>query len=92
MKRLALSLTAFAILISTGFLFAGEKKTVKMKIEGMTCSLCVKRVEKYLSPLCGKLDVDPDKGEGVCVYEAPVTSKQVLEAANKSGFKTTEIH
>jgi copper chaperone CopZ len=67
-------------------------KTLRMKIEGMTCGFCVKKLEGQVSSLCkGGLTVDLAKGEGVCRYEAPVTIDQILAEANKTGFPTTEV-
>ena len=71
---------------------AGEgSQTLKMKIDGMTCEMCVKSLETKLAPLCKKsLSVDLKKGEGVCGYESPVTEAEVLAAVQKAGFKAAK--
>lgn len=79
-------------LLLPGLLSAGETQTLKMKIEGMTCGYCVKKVESQLFPLCKELLIDWEKGEAVCKYEPPMMPEQILSEANKTGFKTTKMN
>jgi copper chaperone CopZ len=91
MKRLKISLVGLSLILPS-LSFAGEPQSLKMKIEGMTCGFCVKKVQSQLSSLCKDLMVDREKGEAVCKYEPPATSEQILSEANKTGFKTTKIN
>ncbi|MBI5237835.1 MAG: cation transporter, partial [Deltaproteobacteria bacterium] len=43
----------FFVFIAANPLFAGETKSVTLKVEGMTCSLCPKMVKKALSGIEG---------------------------------------
>ncbi len=88
MKRI---ITTTVALLFPGFLLAGEPQTVKMKIEGMTCGMCEAKVKKQLSSLCKEITVDREKGEGVCKFESPITAGQVIQEANKTGYKTSEL-
>lgn len=63
-----------------------ETKTLTLKIEGMTCGACAKKVKRELSKVCDEASVDLQKGEGVCKYQDPVTPDQILKEAKKSGF------
>lgn len=88
MKR-TIILTASLFLLLAGAAHAEESRQAKLKIEGMTCSVCVAKVKKQLKPLCQEIRVDLSKGEGLCTYQAPVTVDQIVSEANKTGFKTT---
>lgn len=66
-----------------------EEKILNLKIEGMTCSDCVHKVEKQLSTVCHHAHVSLENGEGMCHYQDPVTPEQILTAAKKTGFKVT---
>lgn len=82
-------ITIAVVLFLPAFLIAVEGQTLKMKIEGMTCGMCEVKVKKQLSSLCKEITVDHKKGEGICKFESPVTSDQILSEANKTGFKTS---
>lgn len=88
MKKIVTGGFALVVLLP-GLVFADGLKTVTMKIEGMTCSHCVKQVESQLSSLCKDLKIDLEKGEGICRYAPPTTPDQIVAEANKTGFKTT---
>lgn len=65
-------------------------QTVKMKIEGMTCSVCSAKIKKSLSSLCKESSIDHKKGEGSCSYEeGKATPEQVMKAVNDTGFKAS---
>ncbi len=89
MKRI---ITAVVVSLLPGLLSAAEPQILKMKIEGMTCGACSAKVEKKLSPLCKEVKVDHKKGEGICKYESPTTTEQILQEANKTGFRTTKLN
>lgn len=91
MKYLKVSLVSLSILLPS-LSFAGEPQSLKMKIDGMTCGFCVKKVQSQLSSLCKDLTIDRDKGEAVCKYDPPATPEQILSEANKTGFKTTQLN
>ena len=80
-----------AMIFLPGLLLAEELKTARVKIEGMTCGMCAKKVESQLSSLCKEVKVDREKGEGVCKYAPPTTPEQIVAEANKAGFKTTVL-
>lgn len=82
-------LTASLFLLLAGALLAAESHQAKLKIEGMTCSVCVGKVKKQLKNLCQEIRVDLAKGEGLCTYQSPVTVEQIVSEANKTGFKTS---
>lgn len=78
--------------VSLGSLFASEPvmpKTLKMKVDGMRCIACKEKVEKQLSAVCRKTSIDVKTGECSCEYEGKVTPKQILDEANKTGYKAT---
>lgn len=93
MKKTKTIVMMFSLLLPALTSAGSEVRTLKMKIEGMTCGMCVKKVEYKLAPLCKKeLSVDLKKGEGLCRYETPVTEWQVLTEANKTGLKTMKLN
>jgi len=91
MKYLKVSLVSLSLVLPS-LVFAGEPQSLKMKIEGMTCGFCEKKVKSQLSSLCKDLSIDREKGEAVCKYEPPATLEQILSEANKTGFKTTQLN
>ncbi len=83
---------AMMVMLLPSLLSAAEPQTLKMKIEGMTCGMCEAKVKKQLSSLCKEITVDREKGEGVCTYESPTTTEQIIQEANKTGFKTSKLN
>lgn len=79
-------------LLFPGLLSAEEPQTLRMKIEGMTCGACAAKVKRQLSSLCKEVTINLEKGEGICQYEASVTPDQIVEEANKTGFKTSKTN
>ncbi|HSA60072.1 MAG TPA: hypothetical protein VLJ37_10355, partial [bacterium] len=49
---------------------------------------CADKFKEELSSLCKDLTLDIQSGEAVCLYEDPVTPKQILKKANKTGLPT----
>lgn len=88
MKRTVLFIASFFLLVA-GVVSAGKSHQAKLKIEGMTCGMCAAKVKKQLKALCSEMSVDVAGGEGVCTYQEPVTVEQIVEEANKTGFKTS---
>lgn len=89
MRRTIITIT-MALFLPALLAAAGEQ-TLKMKIEGMTCGICEAKVKKQLSLLCKEITIDREKGKGVCKYGPPTTPDQIVQEANKTGFKTSAI-
>ncbi|MBI1909848.1 MAG: heavy-metal-associated domain-containing protein [Deltaproteobacteria bacterium] len=85
-------ITVVMALLLPGLLSAAEPQTLKMKIEGMTCGMCEAKVKKQLSSLCKEITIDREKGEGICKYGSPATADQIIQEANKTGFKTSKLN
>lgn len=90
MKRIIITI-AMALFLPA-LLVAAEEQTLKMKIEGMKCGLCEAKLKKQLSSLCKEIQIDREKGEGVCKFEAPVKPEQILLEANRTGLKTSSLN
>lgn len=94
MKQIGNVFLVILFLITTsGYLYAGEKTTI-LKIDGMTCSLCVPAVKKALETTDGvkKADVIYKEAKAVVVYGAEETNPQALiKIIEKVGFKASEV-
>lgn len=70
-----------------------ETKTVHMKIEGMTCSMCSEKITKNLTPLCQTVLIDHKSGHGQCTFETAKTNQDaVVKAVTDAGYKVVEVH
>lgn len=68
-----------------------ETKTLHMKIEGMTCSMCPGMIQEKLSSLCESVSVDYKTGHGECTYEiGKTTEENIVKAVTDTGFKVVE--
>lgn len=79
-------------LIQAGTLLAkGEAtQTAKVKIEGMTCSVCAAKVKKEWESLCLQRSVDWKSGEGTCSFDpAKTKAEDIVKAVEAVGFKGT---
>jgi hypothetical protein len=65
-----------------------EPKTLTMKVDRLACLPCAKKFKEELSSVCRELILDTIDGKAVCRYEDPVTPKQILKKANKTGLPT----
>ncbi|HSA58310.1 MAG TPA: hypothetical protein VLJ37_01330, partial [bacterium] len=65
---------------------ASEGQVLKMKVDHLACLRCADKFKEELSSLCKDLTLDIQSGEAVCLYEDPVTPKQILKKANKTGL------
>jgi hypothetical protein len=65
-----------------------EGKTLKLKVDHLACLSCAEKFKEELSSLCKDLTLDTQNGEALCRYEDPVTPKQILKKANKTGLPT----
>lgn len=69
-----------------------ETKTVHMKIEGMTCSMCSAIITKTLKPLCQAVSIDHKTGDGQCTYETGKTDQDaVVKAVTDAGYKVVGV-
>ena len=92
MKSLFLTLLGI-FLLGTAPVGAEEKtKTVHMKIEGMTCSMCSAMITKKLTPLCQAVSIDHKSGDGQCTYETGKTNQEaIVKAVTDAGYKVVEV-
>ncbi len=73
-------------------LYAGEVKSVTLKVEGMTCSLCAPAVKKALSRVEGvqAVQVSFEKKEASVEYDEGKTDVQaMIKAVDGVGYKAT---
>ena len=68
-----------------------EKKTIK--IEGMHCSHCAKKVEEALSSIesVKKVKVNLSKGEAVLISEKEIDNALIKNKITELDFKVTDI-
>lgn len=86
---LVLFVIAFAVISP---LYAGELKSVTLKVDGMTCSLCVTAVKKALSRIEGvkAVRVSLEKKEAVVEYDEGKTNVQeMIKAVDGAGYKAS---
>ncbi|MBR4694420.1 MAG: heavy-metal-associated domain-containing protein [Bacilli bacterium] len=71
----------------------GKKEKKKVKIEGMHCSHCVKRVEEALSSLdtVKKVKVNLSKGEADIISEKEISNDLIKNKIEELDFKVTDI-
>lgn len=60
----------------------------KIKVKGMNCEHCVKRVTKALKSLAGLKDVKVDLQSGGAVFEKPdkVSMDEVIKTIHEAGY------
>jgi len=74
--------------------FAGEKKTVNINIEGMTCNGCVQKVESTLKKVEGvsETSVKLASNSATVTYDVDKTNENSLtKAVNSTGFKAVSV-
>ncbi len=91
MKKIILILLAsVTLLFITGQpLKAGEVKTVKLEVTGMTCGLCTKAVKRSISSVEGveKVEVSYKKKEARVEYDTVETNvKEIINAVSNAGY------
>ena len=71
----------------------GKKEKKKIKIEGMHCSHCVKRVEDALSSIenVKKVKVNLSKGEAEIISEKEINNDLIKDKITELDFKVTDI-
>jgi copper ion binding protein len=73
---------------------AGEKKTVDLKIKGMTCNGCVSAVESHLKEVKGvdEVKVALASNSAMVTYDQEkVKDKDLKGAVKKAGFEVTAV-
>jgi copper chaperone len=65
-----------------------EKETI-LSVEGMTCSACIRHVERALHALDGvdRVDVDPKVGEVRVEHDARASIDQMIAALDDTGYE-----
>lgn len=93
MKALSTIITLFVFIFTlSNSAVAGDIKSVTIKVEGMTCSLCAPMVKKTLSDVKGvkNVYVDFDKKEAHVEYDdGAVKPEELIKAIDKGGFKAS---
>ncbi|MCO5230720.1 MAG: cation transporter [Chitinophagales bacterium] len=94
MKNWILAIVSVLLVSSVTFAAEPQKETVNLKITGMKCMGCEKKVKSILKDTKGVLStesVDAASGTAVIVIDKNVTSeKEVTEKlAEKSGYKVS---
>ncbi|MCX8151613.1 MAG: heavy metal translocating P-type ATPase [Archaeoglobaceae archaeon] len=65
-----------------------EERDLKVRIEGMSCAMCVKAVEKTLRSIPGIVEFNLTIGSARILYDPRSVSKEeILEAIRKLGYK-----
>ena len=88
MKRLSLVLIFLAFILVSP-LWAGRLESVTMKVEGMSCRMCIPAVKKALYGVKGvkKVSVDFEGKKARIEYEKDVADvKKMVEALKRAGF------
>ncbi|MBI5631993.1 MAG: cation transporter [Nitrospirae bacterium] len=93
MKAISTALVLFVIaFVAANPLFAGETKSVTLKVEGMTCTLCPKMVKKALSGIEGvkAVQVSFEKKEAFVEYDEGKTNVQeMIKVVDGAGYKAS---
>ncbi len=98
MKHLFLAFSMLILLVSSIGIAKDkdvqkETKTLHMTIEGMTCSLCSKKIQKELKKVCENATIDHKNGHGQCTYVVGKTTKDtVIKVVEDTGYTVTESH
>lgn len=72
-----------------------EKNITTIKVEGMTCGGCAKKVQQFVAKINGVEKVEPDlKAQTIKVFpkeNAKVSAKEMWEAVEKAGYTPSEL-
>lgn len=84
MKKLLLSALAGLFLFSSSF----AEQVFTIKVEGMTCKMCVLAIKKSLKDVKGvkKADVSLEKKKAVVITEDFVKPQKLLKAIQRAGM------
>lgn len=103
MKNFKIALISLIMTAATGLLFAAApansagdngKETCVIKVEGMTCSFCAKRVEETLNKEAGVSSVDLDAATGLATitYDKEKTSpEKIAQNVTKETYFESEV-
>ncbi len=86
MRRLSVIISLSLFLC--GLLFAGDRRTLRLKVKHLACVSCAEEFKSQLASVCKSLTLNVKKGEAVCTYEDPVTPEKILSKARKTGLPT----
>ncbi len=92
-KNVITTIIILLALVCMDVVYAGESKTVVLKIEGMTCWLCPRAVRKAISKVDGVSDVEVSykKKEATVSYEGDEKLlDEIIRSVGKAGFKAKE--
>ena len=90
MKKIGFYLILIA-LIFPRFLFSGEQKILRFKVDHLACESCAKKFRSTLSSVCKDLTLDLKQGEAVYINEESTTPQKILSQAKKAGFPIKQI-
>ena len=103
MKTLKIALISLIITAVSGSLFAAapvdiagdnDKETCVIKVEGMTCSFCAKRVEATLNKEAGVSSVDLDSITGLATitYDKDTTTpEKIAQNVTKENYFESKV-
>ena len=89
--RRSILVLASALVLALPML-AAEQQTLVLEIKGMHCSGCASGIEAMLKRVAGvtKADVSYEERQARVEYDpARATSKKIIEAVEKMGYKAT---
>lgn len=77
-----------ATIEENGYTVVRERRELRIKIEGMSCVMCVKAIEKSLNSLPGVLEKEVLIGRARIVYDSlSTTREEILNSIEKIGYK-----
>lgn len=74
-------------------MFGGEKITKVIKIEGMSCMHCSKKVEEALKSLKGvkQVEVDLEKKEAIAIMKQEIDAETLKNVIGELGYEVMAI-
>lgn len=74
-------------------MFRGEKITKVIKIEGMSCMHCSKKVEEALKSLKGvkKVEVDLEKKEAIAIMKQEIDAETLKNVIEELGYEVMAV-
>ena len=103
MKNHKIALISLILILATGLLFAAapanlsgdsDKETCVIKVSGMTCSYCVKSVEKAMNKEAGVSSVTLDLSTGLATVtydKDKTTPEKIAENITKATYFESEV-
>lgn len=88
MKKFTLSILLFVLCAPLSLTAKPAKRHVDIKVEGMTCGMCEKKIQEELSRLCLESSISYKQGMGHCTYlEGEIGPNDILKAVDKAGYQ-----